>query len=436
MIYFTLLMGVAAMYSCNNDPEEIGVDIQPEDEMLEVFYSDTITLRAYSQLVDSVKTDEVSRILSGSYLDPVFGLTTANFATQVFLSTTSVDFGDSPQLDSVVLALEYTSIQLQGDEEIMAYGDTTTPQTYRVYELDEELDFDTSYYSNRIPVYKSQEIGIITQALSPQDSVMVDTTLERAQLRIPLSNEFGNSLLSQDTITSNDSFIEVMKGLYVAVDPVIAGGAIVFFDPLETYSRLILYYSNDEDDSLEYYFNISSACARYNTYLHDYDLADPLFLSQVQGDTSLGKSQLYVQSMGGVSTTLTLPYINDLMDKDIALNEASLIVTNKDQFSEFDAPANLALLRLDDDDNLYFLDDQYIDGDDYFGGEYDEDTGEYTFRITQYLQNVLNTDTLSRKLLLSVSGASYFPNRLVMNGYDTTLQDRMRLKLIYTKLSH
>lgn len=435
MIFFAMILVVMGIIGCENDPEEIGLNIQPENELLNVAYEDSTTVQAYSEIVDSVRTDETSRNLLGSYLDPVFGLTTASIATQVRLSTTSVGFGDSPQLDSIVLAFEYTRIQLQGDKEILAYGDTTTPQTFRVYELDESIFFDSAYYSNNVPAIKEPEIGILTTAPTPTDSITVDTLRLKSQLRIHLSEELGNRLLEQDSITSNEALDDLLKGFYVSPDPVSAGGAIVFFNLLETYSRLTIYYSNTESDSLEYHFNINTESARFNNYTHNYDLADPDFLAQMQGDTLLGKERLYLQSMGGVTTKIMFPNFSDWKKEEIALNEANLIFTNLNQESEFEPPSNLVLFRINSEGNNEFLQDQF-EGEDYFGGEYDEATGTYTFRITQHLQKVLGSDTLTNNLLLSISGASLLPNRVVLAGYDTTLQNRLRLQLIYTKLAN
>lgn len=435
MIFFAMILVVSGILGCENDPEEIGLNIQPENELLSVAYSDTITLQAYSEIVDSVRTDETSRNLLGSYLDPVFGRTTASIATQVRLSTTSVGFGDSPQLDSIVLAFEYTRIQLQGDKEMLAYGDTTTPQTFRVYELDESIFFDSAYYSNDAPAIKEPEIGVLTTAPTPADSITVDTLRLKSQLRIHLSEELGNRLLEQDSITSNDALDDVLKGFYISPDPVSSGGAIVFFNLLETYSRLTIYYSNTESDSLEYHFNINSESARFNNYSHSYELADPDFLAQMQGDSLLGKERLYLQSMGGVTTKIMFPNFSDWKQEEIAINEANLIFTNLNQESEFEPPSNLVLFRINSEGNNEFLQDQF-EGEDYFGGEYDETTGTYTFRITQHLQKVLGSDTLTNNLLLSISGASLLPNRVVLAGYDTTLQNRLRLQMIYTKLAN
>ena len=120
-------------FSCEKEPGEIGLAIQPPDDKLEVRYTDTSSLVSYSVIEDSVKTDEMSINLLGSMYDPVFGKTTASFATQLRMANAGVDFGVNPQVDSLVLSLVYVSY----------YGDLLTQQTLHIYELDEDIFIDS-----------------------------------------------------------------------------------------------------------------------------------------------------------------------------------------------------------------------------------------------------------------------------------------------------
>jgi hypothetical protein len=83
----------------------------------------------------------------------------------------------------------------------------------------------------------------------------------------------------------------------------------------------------------------------------------------------------------------------------------------------------------------------YYEGTSYFGGDYDSDNGEYFFRISRYAQNLLKSDTIGDYgLYLVVSGGSLMANRVQINGYNpsspTALEKRLKLKMIYTKLSN
>ncbi|MFP4469293.1 MAG: DUF4270 domain-containing protein [Bacteroidales bacterium] len=436
-----ILLTLALLGSCSTDPAEIGIGIQPENERLNVHFSDTSTVLAHSIFVDSITTDEPARSLLGSYYDPIFGVTTASIYTQLRLSSTSVDFGQNPQLDSIVLALQYTGIPGSDDEMFYSYGDTSDMLTFRVYELADSLSYEESYFSDDEIPLKQPEIGMLTTSPSPTDSIMVDTTLVKAQLRIPLTEEFAYRILNatEAELGSMEAFMQFIKGIHITVDPVSTGGSIVFFDLEQTLSRLSIYFSNEESDSLVYFFNITSESAHFLNYTHNYEVADPDFLAQVNGDTALGANRFYLQSMAGVASEITFPYFRDWHNNGkIALNEATLSIQNALPQTDFAPPPELVVYMITDDGTYKYLDDQY-EGESYFGGNYNQETGEYQFRITQYLQKVLTSDTLSRKLYLGISGSSITPNRGIFFGYNPTSQadfaQRLKLNLIYTNLA-
>ncbi|MCF8365549.1 MAG: DUF4270 domain-containing protein, partial [Bacteroidales bacterium] len=169
--FFALLMILALLGSgCENDPDQIGINIQPEADKLNVAYTDTLSVFAHSVYVDSVRSDETSRTMAGSYHDPVFGGSTVAWNLQLLLSSASLELGDSPVLDSMVMSMEYTSVALSGDDDLVAYGDTTTTQTFRIFELDETIYSDSVYYSNYEVAVKAEEIGNITFQPHPTDS--------------------------------------------------------------------------------------------------------------------------------------------------------------------------------------------------------------------------------------------------------------------------
>jgi hypothetical protein len=430
--FFMMLFFTALFFSCDKDPSPIGLDLQPDEDKLGVFISDTTTLFAHSVLIDSIRTDETSISLLGSYYDPVFGSSTASIYTQIRLSTTSVNFGENPQLDSIVLWLDYT-----GDY----YGDTTYPQMFRVYRLNESIYVDTDYYSNQ---YKElgDEIGNILTAPSPHDSITFEDQRLKAQLRIPLTTEFGESIINaspEDDLSSNDNFLEFLKGIYITSDKVQWGGAILNFDLPSPYSRLLIYYSNDEDDSLLYSFIISAANARFMHFEHyGYQNAGALFKQQViDGNASLGNEQVYLQAMAGVKIKLEVPYLFDWVEENkIIINEALLVIDNMDPESDYKAPPSITLLKINDDGTSGYIPDQF-EGANYFGGGYDDNSGEYSLRISRYFQQLLDGSIDNNGMYLIAAGASLMANRAVIVGSNPAAAGdnnmKIRLKLIYTK---
>ena len=423
------------MVNCNKDPERIGVDLQPEDDRLEVYVSDTTSVYAYSVLVDSIRTDETSVSMLGSYYDPVFGSSTSSIYTQIRLSTTSTTFGLDPVLDSIVLAFEYTGSY---------YGDTSYMQNFKVFKIsdDESINGDSAYYSNQ-ELQLAEEIANVFIQPSPSDSVMVDTLKYKAQLRIPLSEEFGYAILNADTadLASNDKFLEFLPGVYVTSEQKHWGGAILAFDLVAVNSRMSIYYSNDDEgDSLSYNFTISTGNARFmNFEQYGYDNADASFKSQViNGDTALGDEKLYMQAMAGVKVRFKFPFIKDWgTEGAIAIDEARLVINNYNPDDEFAAPGELVVLQLNNDGTAAFIPDQF-EGTGFYGGQYDAETGEYFFRISRYVQSLLTEEAENYGMELVVSGGSLMPNRSQLVGPNPNpvndLSKRLKLKIIYTDL--
>ncbi len=414
---------------CDKEPNSLGLEIQPESDKINVQFSDTTGIITFSLPEDSVRTDETTENILGRYYDPVFGTSSSSIYTQIHLSTSSMDFGIDPQLDSIILSLEYTGSY---------YGDTTIPMNFIVYELDDIIYRDSVYYSNQTIALGTQ-IAEASIAPSPTDSIYIDTTKYKAQLRIFLNEYFGNKILtaSEDDLSSNEKFLEFIKGIYITTDSINPGGALLLFDILATNSQVSLYYSNSDSDSLEYSFVINENNARFMNFNHyNFENADPDFKAQVvNGDTSLGQEKIYLQSMAGVKTKIRFPNIkNWIKNGNIAVNEAKLILTNFDKESEFSPPPELTLLIINEDGSVSFIPDQF-EGTIYFGGIYDESSGEYYFRISRYIQNVLKEDTEDFGLYLVVQGASLITNRVILNGAEPLQSEyKVKLNLTYTKL--
>lgn len=428
---FILFLFISLLASCEKEPDQIGVNIQPPEDKLQVFFSDTSSLVSYSVREDSVKTDELSVNLLGSAYDPVFGKTTASFATQLRMSKSGVDFGSNPKVDSLILSLVYVGY----------YGDLLTRQTLHVYELSEDIFIDSTYYSNHRVKYSDIDLAYHSFYPKPNDSIIVDDVISAPQLKVNLSSispVLADKILNapNDVLADNDAFLEYFKGLYFTTEDVSYGGSILYFNIITATSKLVLYYSNDSVDGQSFELLINENCARFNQYEHfNYDFADQDFRRQIIfEDTALGGDRIYLQAMGGIKSVIRFPNLtNFAQDTKIAVNEAVLHIPNNSPESEYDAPETLYLLRFDDDGDLVFLAD-YFEGSEYFGGSYDEISSSYKFRITRLVQSILNGDYTDPKLSLSISGASSIANRIVLNGTENT-GNRMRLEIVYTKLN-
>jgi len=437
--FWISLLIIFIVASCKKDPYELGLDLVPPTDTLYVDLIDTITVQAYSVIEDSIRTDEMNSFVLGSIMDPIFGKTTASFYTQFLLSSEEVDFGVNPQLDSLVLMLYYSD----------GYGDTNTLQQIRVFEMSEDLIFDSSYYSNQSVGTYGLELGNITYMPRPHDSVTIEGIKVAPHLRINLSNKtnyLGNKILfaPDEVMAKTAEFLKFFKGLYVEAVPTTSRGALVNFASSDGLSAMILYFHNeDKGDSLHFTMPIDVVAARFNTFNHHgYQDASPEFKQQVlYYDTTLGKNQLFLQTMGGVKIKIRLPYIKSLKELGpIAVNSAVLSFKNPNPDTTWHPPTQLAMYKVDTAGKLGVVIDE-LEGTDYFGGSYDKDGRAYWFRLTRHIQRMLIVDTLENYDLYVYASSplskTSYANRVILNGtnpfFSPSSGDKLNLRITYTK---
>lgn len=437
----TSILLILALFSCKKDPYELGIDLLPPSDTLNVLTTDTCTVEAFSVRVDSIRTDGGPLII-GSMQDPVFGKTTASLYTQTLLSSLAPDFGTNPVLDSLILVLYYNDY----------YGDTTAVQNIKVWEVSEDIEPDSSYYSNnRMNTYPTL-LADHTFVPHPTDSVMVDTTRKAAQLRINLSkltSYLGNKILQApaSALASNTAFLDFMKGLYIQASPVSSGGALLNFTLGDETSQLVVYFHDGNtpaNDSLNFPMLINTSTKHFlhidhNNYL---DASQDLKRQVLSRDSAEGAKQLFLQGLAGVKIKLKFPYMASFANGQAVINDALVTFKNAESDTTYAPPPSLTIVRQDSIGRIAYLID-YNEGDAYFGGTYDQEKGTYFFRITRYMQKVM-ADYYTNKydlyiLVNNPLSTVLYPNRVILNGTNPLLPGsdvgKFKLTVTYTKLN-
>ena len=419
---FALLLSIKG---CQKEPGSIGLDL--DRDLLNAVFTDSITLTAYSVLEDTLNTRNLQSNFLGFIRDPVFGVTSTGIFTQFVPQGNSVNLGNNPQLDSVVLTLRYAG---------GVYGDTLNPFSVKVYQLTEDISSIEPYYQNYVFAHSSENLTYINDVQfypKPKSKVKLDTIVE-AHARIRLSDELGNLLLrSTAEMSSNEVFKNFFKGLYICAKPLSNNGSLVNFNLTSALSGIQLYYKNDTVASSFQFLIKSTETVRVSNYEHDYEAGDYCFVNQVfNKDSLLGKDMLYVQCMGGVKTKISFPHIKEFKDRNIVINKAELVITNiGEDLSIFPQPGNLNLYRTDTEGKPQIMPDA---GTTYWGGSYDEKKKEYRFRITKYIQELILKEDSDSFVYLVANRAAADANRLILSGTNPAdSAKRLRLELYYTE---
>lgn len=430
----SLLSAILAMASfvfvaCEKSTGEIGLD-QVIDDKAVLGTKKSLPVIGYSFPFDSIRSTGPSQEILGAYIDPVFGGVEAKFTTHMLLSLLNPDFGDNAVCDSVVLLLGYNGY----------YGDTNAPQTFVVNALDEYLDPDSSYYSNK-QFALGKELGRATAAPRPFTRIADDGDTIAPALRIDLDKDFFQenliraSRLSQGYFVNNVEFIKHIYGVQLSTEGY--GGALLYLNISSLSSLVKVYYREAPEDtvSLRYdlYFGVFSSGNYYsvNGFAHDFSLASFDLENQ---DTASGEATLYVQSMAGAVTRILFPTLKAYQDSGFIINRAELILPVREgSVGPYGAPTSLLLLE-DKGDSRPFVDD-YKPGSNPVGGFLEIGRlrdKNYEFNITRLVHRYLNTsDTINPLILIPASSASQ-GWRTVLNGYQDPVKP-LQFNIYYTK---
>lgn len=430
-----MIGALLALVACKKSPETIGNNLISDSDYIDLMYTDTTEIICHSYL-DSVSTKNTSYALLGSMKDPVFGTSEAGFYSQFRLSLAGQNFGDDPIVDSLVLQLSIVNY----------YGDTNVIQTVHVFELADTLSVNSTYYNHStVAANPIDYANGYPFAPRPKTTThpLANDTVNHAIIRIPLNPALGEYLTSLDTTAYSqpDYFKESFKGLYVTCDPVMLPGAITYLNLTDNTNTLLqLYYHNaaTPEKAMRYDYYVTSSDTYFNHIDHDYTQGNAAFVDQLlNGNTAAGQQTVYIQSMGGVRTRVFLPNLDHWCDSldgsHIVINEAKLILPVNETLMDslFRLPTSFVLLGFNADSTNYLLPD-YYEGSSYFGGSFDENERAVTFRISEYMQQVILGRKENYGLSLGINGAGYNAYRMIINGPQSPEENKMRLEVTYS----
>lgn len=438
---------IVALASCTDELSKAGLGLLPTGDLVTIRKITVKDIQAYTVSDEKQRTDEPGYNLLGTYVDPIFGKTTADFACQFRLSG-SPDYSKNAQPDSLVLYLLYMDF----------YGDTITPQRLNVYELASDLDLDLKYYQDvNLKALAGNKVGQIDYTPKFElwfDSIRTiptagsskttpkDTVIQEIAIKLDASLIQKLMAFESSSESPNDEFLEYFKGLYIEASDLNQGGAIMNIYTLASGSRMVLHYHNDEKDSLVYNFNINDNAARVNRFVQDYsstDFVENLDKLDVQED------KLYIQSTGGLRSKIFIPSLGNWSDStDYAINQAELIFqidtvstdVKKQLPHERLLLAAIAKSKETQADSAYYLSD-YTFSPQYFGGYYNKTDHTYRFNIAKHLQDIISNtkgkENLGFYLESTVKNSIY--RRTVLEGItNDPNKSGIRLEVTYSKI--
>ncbi len=457
---FAFLFVFFVITSCEDPATQIGSELIQNSDIISTNFTDTLTIKASTVLMDSVVTSGTDKLLVGRYTDPIFG----DITSKSFFQITNVDSiraDANTVLDSVVLSLGYK----------YNIGDTLRPQSITVHRvldkigqntgsltkrLLESLDSKNTYFINDHLNYDPAPLGTTGNFLArpivkKRES---DNLLDSMRsINIRLNNSFGQELLSLSGKKAGSglvNFKEYFKGM-VLVPGADDNASILGFEPTNTPSSLrikpsymgLYYHTKDKKDTLRTFFFVSfTSNEAYNNRFNNisFDRSGTALKSLSKPNDIMGPQnstdEVFVQSSSGISTKIEFPYLKNLAkDGNIAINKVELLVkpTNLVEGTFPSIALNLILANPTSIKKPLRTPTGELSALPAEGGAsaqlaiYNSTRQEYVFNITSYFQQLL-LGKIENNGLFIASAPDFRVNRLVLN------KSSIKLRISYSKL--
>ncbi len=420
-------------FSACNEKFDLGINLLPNSDLLDVQITDTVEVFMYTELSPRVRTDYPQYLFIGNYNDPYFGFSNSSFITQV-LQSRYPNFVN-PDLDSICLVLPLT----QGDS---VYGDgQNTILNLSVYRLTADLSSSNDYYSDEDPADYTgfEELGtgdvkILTYYYEEKnDTGAVIKIHDTTALCLRLNHSFGQELLDESDayFYSMGAFTEVFKGIYVKNNTTDA--CIYKIDNTMSYNTtnfgLVIYYHNENDTTArKYALPINANGLQFNIFSHDYTTAP--FYEQIQNPGTIYDSLAFLQSMAGTAIRIEIPGLINF--DSIVVNKAELIVKNVSNYGEsiYLPLEKIWLAGIDTSQSIVYFND-FAGGSEYEGASLENN--EYHFFVTRIVQDYINGIYDNRTFgfyLLNLKSGLEFKRSVFATGKKS---NPSKLVITYTK---
>ncbi len=381
---------VALLFTACELPREIGL---PTGNLVDVRYTDTLTIKTSTVLLDSIRTSATSQLLVGSYIDPIFGKISARAYAE--FAPTSFVFGTDKiyQYDSVGISMTYGHF----------YGDTLQPFQVNIHRLKDTLVTAKTYYNYDTAPYNPNVYAKLS--FTPQSS-----TSNVLFTRLP--DDFGRQMFSA-LLGSGDplnaaSFVRLMKGFAFVSDA--SNRAMTGFPVANI--RVILYlHENGTIGGGGLSFPLITR--RFNHIEADRSGTALANLKPLKATPPKDLGGLtYIQDAVGIVTKIEIPYLSSLQKNGhIAINRAELSVTPEVNTGYYPLPSAMVLTETDETNTVLRSksDLELIVGTD--GSTYSSIVSpqlvgynyqykNYNFVLTTYLQSIISGYKKTKGFLL------------------------------------
>ncbi len=439
LFYLSFAVTLISWLACNKASDISGII----EENREIYVAATeLPINTTVVPTDSVLTYSTNifttTFFSGALDDPYFGKSKASLNFQIGISE-EPNFTDAI-LDSTILTIAYDTVRA-------IYGPSIGALAFEVHEITQDLDLDSTYYSNAQIAVSTDPIGFIdglyprtksdVSVVEPDNQTGRDTVLVRPHVRIPLTDAFGQKLLglSPDDFASNKIFREKVQG--IRVEPVSEDGGMVYFIIYNTYSRVSLYYTQNDTAKLMN-FPVRNDNIAFNTFEHE---VDGYPVGNLFADESSSDSLLFIQSMEGPDIRIELTDLSPIEGRTVNHAEITFNMTyiSGDDTASYQPINQFILYEAGSQGQRILVQDaaRAVDAGSItlFGGSATinaDNSVSYTMLITEQVRDILSGDATNVMTLSPLSKGST-PQRSTLSGASTQSVSAAKISVTFSE---
>lgn len=399
--------------SCEEDPAQIGGNILPGSDFDSIAAVDTLGVDLYTLYNDTSSSMFTTTTYLGSNYNPYFGLTSANFVSQLWLSTRWP--ADALGIDSVKMGLAVTKVT----------GDMSVPAELKIYEVDEMMYADSVYNTNREVPLGEMLASVQMPALPESDEDTIINILLPNSFAEYILRDTASLYLRSDTVDFRNYF----NGLYFDY-PQTGNYHMLDINLVSFATSITIFYTNTDENARTFQFLMNEKSVRYNRYEHDFEMADAdkeiKYINEPVKDTLA-----YAQSKNGVYTRLVIPGLEQFRSEmPLAVNKARLYIPvylDQEDYTENMVPDNL-LVRYDSAGIKRILTD-YLLNPAFLDGSYSKVDNRYEVNIASFVQQYLEGDIAEPAIEIFLPEQS--SKNLIMKA-NRAGDEGIRFELTYT----
>jgi hypothetical protein len=315
-----LILSVVFILSIScNETSEIGSDFFREGS-LDIVYTDTLSLRVSTTILDSIITSNTNRLLVGHHIDEDLGDIYAAAFFQVEPRASTETGSNVYNLDNISTDYLRTSLTLFYDS--YSYYDTLNNQTLYVYELEDEIEpEDNGYlYNTSKTKIKDTPLGQRTFRAKPNSGDSVEISLlDSFGLSI-----YNKAIVDDERLSVSEDFVEeILKGIAVLPDAANSSAILGF----NTNAELRIYYTDRTEVPSEEKYLRFFVSTRYNQLRANRSTTSLNSLTSGEESliSSLTNNKAYAQGGTPLNIRIEIPYL-----KSILIDNDALIITQAD----------------------------------------------------------------------------------------------------------